>query len=59
MDSKKFKALLTAIDKGSLTSAAAELGFALSAFQIMQYLFYPYLLLVSSVIAIYCFQEKK
>ena len=40
-------------------SAAAELGFALSAFQIMQYLFYPYLLLVSSVIAIYCFQEKK
>ena len=40
-------------------SAAAELGFALSAFQIMQYLCYPYLLLVSSVIAIYCFQEKK
>ena len=40
-------------------SAAAELGFALSAFQIMQYQFYPYLLLVSSVIAIYCFQEKK
>ena len=40
-------------------SAAAELGFALSAFQIMQYLFYPYLLLVSSVIAIYCFREKK
>ena len=40
-------------------SAAAELGFTLSAFQIMQYLFYPYLLLVSSVIAIYCFQEKK
>ena len=40
-------------------SAAAEMGFALSAFQIMQYLFYPYLLLVSSVIAIYCFQEKK
>ena len=26
MDSKKFRALLTAIDKGSLTAAAAELG---------------------------------
>ena len=27
MDSKKFRALLTAVDKGSLTSAAAELGY--------------------------------
>ena len=27
MDSKKFRALLTAIDKGSLTAAAAELGY--------------------------------
>jgi len=40
-------------------SAAAELGVTLSAFNIMQYLFYPYLLLVSSLIAIYCFNEKK
>ena len=40
-------------------SAAAELGVTLSAFQIMQYLFYPYLLLVSSLIAIYVIGEKK
>ena len=31
MDSKKFRALLTAVDKGSLTSAAAELGYTQSA----------------------------
>ena len=40
-------------------SAAAELGVTLSAFNIMQYLFYPYLLLVSSLIAIYVIGEKK
>ena len=40
-------------------SAAAELGAALSAFQIMRYLFYPYLLLVSSLIAIFLVKEKK
>jgi len=40
-------------------SAAAELGAALSAFQIMRYLFYPYLLLVSSLIAIFVIKEKK
>jgi len=40
-------------------SAAAELGVTLSAFQIMQYLFYPYLLLVSSLVAIYVIGEKK
>ena len=40
-------------------SAAAEMGVTLSAFQIMRYLFYPYLLLVSSLIAIYLFKEKK
>ena len=40
-------------------SAAAELGFTLSAFQIMQYLFYPYLLLVSSLVAIFLIKEKK
>ena len=34
-------------------SAAAEMGFALSAFSIMRYLFYPYLLLVSSLVAIF------
>ncbi len=40
-------------------SAAAEMGFQVSAFQIMQYLFYPYLLLVSSLAAIYLVKEKK
>ncbi len=40
-------------------SACAEMGFALSAFSIMQYLFYPYLLLVSSLIAIGLTKEQK
>ena len=40
-------------------SAAAEMGCNLNAFQIMQYLFYPYLLLVSSLIAIFLLKEKK
>ena len=40
-------------------STCAEMGIALSAFQIMKYLFYPYLLLVSSIVAIYAFEEKK
>lgn len=40
-------------------SAAAEMGFALSAFSIMRYLFYPYLLLVSSLIAIFLVKGKK
>ena len=40
-------------------SACAEMGVQLSAFDIMAYLFYPYLLLVSSLIAIFFFGEKK
>ena len=40
-------------------SACAEMGVQLSAFDIMQYLFYPYLLLVSSLIAIFLVKEKK
>ena len=40
-------------------SAAAELGVTLSAFNIMQYLFYPYLLLVVSMISILFFTKKK
>ena len=40
-------------------SAAAEMGCVLTAFQIMRYLFYPYLLLVSSLIAIFLIKEKK
>jgi len=40
-------------------SACAEMGLTISAFQIMQYLFYPYLLLVSSLIAIFLVTEKK
>jgi hypothetical protein len=33
-------------------SVSAKVGVTLSAFDIMQYLFYPYLLLISSLIAI-------
>ena len=40
-------------------SAAAEMGAALSAFQIMRYLFYPYLLAVSSLAAIFLIREKR
>ena len=40
-------------------SACAEMGLAISAFQILRYLFYPYLLLVSSLAAIFLFKEKK
>jgi len=40
-------------------SACAEMGVTLSAFNIMQYLFYPYLLLVSSLIAIFLIKGKK
>lgn len=40
-------------------SAAAEMGFALSAFSIMRYLFYPYLLLASSLVAIFLVKGKK
>ena len=39
-------------------SATAELGITLSAFQIMRWLFYPYLLLISSLIAIFFTKEK-
>ena len=40
-------------------SAASEMGCPLTAFQIMRYLFYPYLLLVSSLAAIFAVKEKK
>ena len=40
-------------------SAASEMGSPLSAFQIMRYLFYPYLLLIASLIAIYAIGDKK
>ena len=40
-------------------SAASEMGYSMSAFQIMRYLFYPYLLLVSSLVAIFLIKEKK
>ena len=40
-------------------SAAQELGFTVSAFEIMPNLFYPYLLLVSSLIFIFVIPEKK
>ena len=40
-------------------SAASEMGIDLTAFQIMRYLFYPYLLLASSLVAIFLIKEKK
>ena len=40
-------------------TAANELGVTLSAFQIMKYLFYPYLLLVCCVVAILLTKKKK
>ena len=40
-------------------SACAEMGVQISAFDIMGYLYYPYLLLVSSLIAIFVVDEKK
>jgi len=40
-------------------SAAAELGHAVSAFDIIPFLFYPFLLLVSSLIFIFVIPERK
>ena len=40
-------------------SAAAGMGCVLSAFDIMQFLFYPYFLLASSLVAIFLIGEKK
>ena len=40
-------------------SAATEMGYSVSAFDIMPNLFYPYLLLVSSLAAIYLVPQKK
>ena len=40
-------------------SAATELGFSLTAFQIIPFIFYPFLLLVSSLLFIFVFPERK
>ena len=40
-------------------SAVVEVGFTITAFDIIPYLFYPFLLLVSSLIFIYIIPEKK
>jgi len=40
-------------------SATVEVGFAITAFDIIPYLFYPLLLLISSLIFIYIIPEKK
>ena len=40
-------------------SAVAGMGLSVSAFEIMAFLFYPYLLLASSLVAIFLFKEKK
>lgn len=39
-------------------SAATELGFAVSAFQIIPFLFYPFLLLISSLVFIFLVPDK-
>ena len=39
-------------------SACTTLGHTISAFEIMQFLFYPYLLLVTSLVAIFAVKEK-
>jgi len=40
-------------------SAAAELGYEVSAFEIMPNLFYPYMLLISSLVFIFILPDKK
>ena len=40
-------------------SAAAELGYAVSAFQIIPFLFYPFLLLASSLVFIFLVPDKR
>ena len=40
-------------------SAAAELGYAVSAFEIMPFLFYPFLLLASSLVFIFLVPDKR
>ena len=40
-------------------SAATELGYAVSAFQIIPFLFYPFLLLASSLVFIFLVPEKR
>lgn len=40
-------------------SAATELGFAVSAFQIIPFLYYPFLLLISSLVFIFIVPDKK
>ena len=40
-------------------SAAHELGYELSAFQVIPNLFYPFLLLVSSLLFIFVIPERK
>ena len=40
-------------------SAVSEMGLQISALQIMQYLFYPYLLLISAVVSIFLVKKEK
>ena len=40
-------------------SAVAEMGMQVSAFNLMQYLFYPYFLLVTSLVSIFLIKERK
>ena len=40
-------------------SAAADMGQSVTAFEVMPFLFYPFLLLVSSLLFIYVIPERK
>ena len=40
-------------------TAVAELGHSISAFEIIPYLFYPFLLLISTLVFIFVIPEKK
>ena len=40
-------------------AAVTDMGITISAFDIMQYLFYPYLLFISCIVAIFLIREKK
>ena len=50
---------LNRLKTGVMISAAAELGETLTAFQIIPFLFYPYLLLISSLVFIFLVPERK
>ena len=44
---------------GTAISAAADMGQSVTAFEVMPFLFYPMILLVSSLLFIFVIPEKK